>query len=126
MSGPVHETLDERIDRVAAALTAVPADPGFGERLAPRLAGQGREWSNRWLFTAAAAAAVVVLAFVVSDRPDQGGSAPQSAPQSEMASSPTTAPGHVNAVPAVAAQEPLVEQAVSACGAGAGVHRRRR
>lgn len=116
MSGPVHETLDERIDRVAAALTAVPADPGFGERLAPRLAGQGREWGNRWLF-AAAAAAVVVLALVVNDRRDQGGTAPpsasQSGPQSEIASSPTFAPGPVTAAHAIAAEEPMVEQAAS-------------
>ena len=118
MSGPVHETLDERIDRVAAALTAVPADPGFGERLAPRLAGQGREWGNRWLFAAAAATAVVVLALVVSDRRDQSGTAPQSAsqsgPQSEIASSPILAPGPVTAAPAVAAEEPMVEQVASA------------
>jgi hypothetical protein len=115
VSGPVHETLDERIDRVAAALTAVPADPGFGDRLAPRLAGQGREGGNRWLFTAAAATAVVVLALVVNDRRDQGGTAPQ-APQgaSAIASGPTFAPAPVDAAPAVAAEEPLVEQAVSA------------
>ena len=110
MSGPIHETLDERIDRVAASLTAVPADPGFGERLAPRLAGLDREWSHRWLFTAAAAAAVVVLALVVSDRGDQRGLAPQSA----VLTSPTIAPGQVNAAPAIAAEQPVVEQAVSA------------
>ena len=114
MSDPVRETLDETIDRVAATLTAVPADPGFSERLAPRLAGRGDGWSNRWLFAAAAAAAVVVLALVVSDRRDQGGTAPQSAPRNAIVSSPTVAPGPVNAAPAVAAEEPMIEQAVLA------------
>jgi hypothetical protein len=116
VSGPVHETLDERIDRVAAALTAVPADPGFGDRLAPRLAGQGREGGNRWLFTAAAATAVVVLALVVNDRRDQGGTAPQ-APQgaSAIASGPTFAPAPVDAAPAVAdVERPPVIAALAA------------
>jgi hypothetical protein len=59
----VPETLDETIDRVAAALTAVPADPGFGARLAARLDASAR---GSWTWTVAAAgAAAIALAMAI-------------------------------------------------------------
>ena len=67
MSHSVRETLDETIDRVAAAMTAMPADPGFGERLAPRFASSA-PWAARSLLFAAAAAAMVLLAVTMTNR----------------------------------------------------------
>ena len=81
MNRPVPETLDETIDRVAAALTAVPADSGFSARLAPRLEGRARG-STSWLVAAAAAAAIVLAMLLVKPepstvRPVQQANAPQ-------------------------------------------------
>jgi hypothetical protein len=110
VSGPVHETLDETIDRVAASLTAVPADRGFTERLVARLDGHGRGSSNRWLFAAAAAAAVVVLTVVVSIRREQDAKPLPGV----VAAPPVMAPGQRNAPPLVGAEEPIVERTVPA------------
>ena len=81
MSRLVPETLDETIDRVAAAITAVPADPGFSARLAPRLEGRTRG-SSMWLVAAAAAAAIVLAVLLVKPErstvtPVQQANAPQ-------------------------------------------------
>ena len=59
MNRPLPETLDEMIDRVAAAITAVPADPGFSARLAPRLAAPARS-APAWMIAAAAMTAIVL------------------------------------------------------------------
>jgi hypothetical protein len=76
VSGPVRETLDETIDRVAATLTAVPADPGFGDRLAARLEPAPRGWRTTWLVVSAAAA-VVLLALIVGARREGPSPLPQ-------------------------------------------------
>jgi hypothetical protein len=69
-----NERLDETIDRVAAGLTAVPADPGFSARLRDRLPQQTHH-RTRWILAAATAAAVVVAAVIVvrfsSARPEE-------------------------------------------------------
>jgi hypothetical protein len=58
-----NEHIDETIDRVAAELTAVPADPGFSARLRDQLAHR-QHHSARWAL-ASATAAVLVAAVVV-------------------------------------------------------------
>ena len=105
MSGPVRERLDETIDRVAAMLTAVPADPGFTERLAPRLVDRGHGSRTGWLMTAAAAAAAIVIAIVFSNGRDERASAPQEA----MVTGSPTAPALVERGTAATAQVPTVE-----------------
>lgn len=52
-----RETLDETVDRVAAALTIVPADPSFSERLRPKLDGQSR---LTWMAVATSAAVAAI------------------------------------------------------------------
>jgi hypothetical protein len=79
-----RETLDETIDRVAAALTVVPADPGFSERLMPRLASETR-WTPRSLVFATAAAAVVLLAMMMMNRRED-------APIVQTAAAPSASP----------------------------------
>lgn len=59
-----RETLDEAIDRVASALTAVPPDPGFARRLDTRLTANSSGLSV-WM-GASAIAMVVVAAVVIS------------------------------------------------------------
>ena len=56
------ETLDEAIDRVAASLTAVPADPAFGTRLQLRMQQPPRLGFN----VLAGAVATVALAVLVA------------------------------------------------------------
>jgi hypothetical protein len=58
-----RETLDETIDRVAASLTAVPADPAFAARLRARWAD--REQRGTWR-VAGACAAVALLAMAIA------------------------------------------------------------
>lgn len=85
MNRPVTETLDETIDRVAAAITAVPTDPGFSSRLAPRLDAPARGAST-WMVPAAAAAAIVLAVFLV--RPERSAVRP---PQQASANLPASA-----------------------------------
>ena len=102
MNRPVIETLDETIDRVAAAITAVPADPGFSSRLAPRLERPARGVSM-WMVGAAAAAAIVLAAWLVRPEPSTIGS-PQQANATQPAA-PATGPapsGSTAAAPAPA------------------------
>ena len=56
-----RETLDEAIDRVASALTAVPPDPGFARRLETRLEARS---SGLPLWIGASAIATVIVAAV--------------------------------------------------------------
>ena len=55
------ETLDEAIDRVAASLTAVPADPSFAMRLQSRMQARPRIELNVLAGTLAAAALAVFV-----------------------------------------------------------------
>lgn len=76
----MRETMDEAIDRVAAAMTAVPADPGFAARVDARLATRASvAW--RWVALPGAAAAVVVaaIAFVLPGNDEAARSRPQPA-----------------------------------------------
>lgn len=57
-----RETLDDTVDRIAAALTAVPPDPGFSQRLRPKLDGSSR---LGWM-AVSAAAAVIALAILAT------------------------------------------------------------
>lgn len=106
MSGPVRETLDETIDRVAATLTAVPADPGFTERLASRLTGRSHAWPNSWLLAGAAAAAALVIAVLASS----GRNAGMHTPQDTIAASAPAAPALVEHLAAPVAEAPPIEQ----------------
>ena len=63
-----HETLDETIDRVAAAMTAVPADPSFSERVFDH---RDTRAASRVMWAVAVGAAVIVA--VVLSRPLQPG-----------------------------------------------------
>ncbi len=56
-----HETLDEMIDRIAGEMTAVSADPGFADRVRPRLSDRRRP-----LYAQVLAAATVVSAVVIA------------------------------------------------------------
>jgi hypothetical protein len=60
---PRRETLDEAIDRIAASLTAVPADPAFAGRLRAQWAE--RQQPGTWR-VAAACAAVALLAMAIA------------------------------------------------------------
>jgi hypothetical protein len=60
-----NERLDETIDRVAQAMTAVPADPAFGARLSRRLQRRTGNVTS-WVLAASAAAAVLVATLVLS------------------------------------------------------------
>ena len=104
MSGPVRETLDETIDRVAATLTAVPADPGFTQRLAPRLTRERPGWNHTWL-VGAAAAAVIFVALLVNN----GRDASVNAPLGVVAENAPAAP-LVQGTTASVIEEPTVEQ----------------
>lgn len=86
MNRPVIETLDETIDRVAAAITAVPADPGFSSRLAPRLDAPPARGTLTWMVAAVAAAAIVLAVFLV--RPERSAVRP---PQQASANLPASA-----------------------------------
>ena len=92
------ETLDETIDRVAAALTAVPADPGFSARVAPRLDAPARGGSA-WMVAAAAAAAIVLA--VILARPERQAQMPVQQTAATAATAPQAA-----AVPPVATASP--------------------
>jgi hypothetical protein len=64
MNARLHETLDEAIDRVAASLTAVPRDAGFGARLQLRV---GRSRAGKpLLLTASLVTAVLVAAIALN------------------------------------------------------------
>lgn len=71
MTHQPHETLDESIDRVAASLTAVPADPAFSTRLGARLAQPSSQRASL-LFVVSAVAVALVAAVVtgVFSRPE--------------------------------------------------------
>ncbi len=65
-----NERLDEAIDRVARAMTTVPADPAFTARLTDRLS-RATSYLPRWVLAAPAAAVVLLVTFLLS-RPDSG------------------------------------------------------
>lgn len=97
----MRETIDESIDRVAAAMTAVPADPGFAARVDARLATPHASvaWPWIWQWIAAPAAAAAVLAAAIVFGPagrDEDEAALR--PQGAQALLPATA-GPVQAVP---------------------------
>jgi hypothetical protein len=105
-----QETLDETIDRIAAAMTVVPADPGFSERLAPRLAS-GTRWTPRSLVLATAAAAVVLLVVTVTSRRE-------SPPIDQTAAAPVASPAAASDIPssehvAIAKARPSMTEATS-------------
>jgi hypothetical protein len=61
-----EESLDETIDRVAAHLTMVPADPALASRIADRLETKALGWP-RFALAAAAVIGMAILAVVVSN-----------------------------------------------------------
>jgi hypothetical protein len=63
MTAP-HERLDETIDRVAAALTMVPADPALAERIAHRLQTERAAHPLAWRQLAAAAVALTAITLI--------------------------------------------------------------
>jgi len=92
------ETLDESLDRVATAMTAVPVDATFVTRLQQRLDHPRRfSLGVHTIGVAAAAAAIVLAAFVVQD----SGRAPIRQTQSHSATSriEPVAPAVVNSPP---------------------------
>jgi hypothetical protein len=111
---PLPETLDEAIDRVAAAMTAVPADPGFGARLVPRLDAPARGVST-WMVAAAAAAAIILSVWLV--RPERSAVRP---PQQASANQPAApavgpAPGvRAAEAPTATARPPMLATAAPA------------
>lgn len=62
-----HESLDETIDRVAADLTMVSADPALAARIADRLETRKTLGWQRLALAGVAVAAIAVLAVVVSN-----------------------------------------------------------
>ena len=103
------ETLDDAIDRVAAALTAVPADDGCAARVTARLdAGNG--WRMPWFgLVAGAAVAAAAIAFVVlpastprSRMPQPAAPAASSQPSSAPAVAANAADSSTPASPATA------------------------
>ena len=63
------ESLDETIDRVAARLTMVPADPALAGRIAAQLETRPAIMCPRFALATAAVAAAVVLTIVMSQTP---------------------------------------------------------
>lgn len=85
------ETVDEAIDRVAAAMTAVPADPMFADRLVHHI-NDRRGWVWTLIPAAAAIGAIALaIAWTVSPRPTPPASPVAAAPQ--IAPDVTPAPG---------------------------------
>lgn len=109
------ESLDETIDRVAAHLTMVPADPGLASRIAARL---DRHAPFAWtrLAVASAAVAAVVAAFVFLNNARQ-------VPATDVAHRVTAAPAADGAVVGqeVAAVSTSLPEAIAAAG---GTHDR--
>jgi hypothetical protein len=62
-----QESLDETIDRVAAHLTMVPADPALAVRIADRLETKAVVAWPRFALAGAVVAAVAILAVIVSN-----------------------------------------------------------
>ncbi len=70
---PQGEHLDETIDRVAAALTMVPADPALAERIAQRLQTESAAPALAWgqlAFGAVALTAAVLIAIALDRDPE--------------------------------------------------------
>jgi hypothetical protein len=75
---PQDEHLDETIDRVAAALTMVPANPALAERIAARLQRETAH-ASAWrqiAFGAVAIGAAVLLAIMLNDDRSPSSQAP--------------------------------------------------
>jgi len=79
-----RETLDETVDRVAAALTVVPADPSFSQRLRPRLGGSAH---LVWM-AVAASTAVVAIAIATTLRVREPALVPLHRPIAAVAGTP--------------------------------------
>ena len=62
-----HESLDETIDRVAAHLTMVPADPALAARIADRLETKKTLGWPRFILAGAVVAGIAILAVAVSN-----------------------------------------------------------
>ena len=113
-----RETIDETIDRVAAQLTMVPADPALAGRIAEQLDTDAPFAWMRWLLATGAVAAVAVLAVVVFN----SSRAPQPA---DIARATAPVPGPTGETPHAEAARASASPQIAMTAPTRGVTRRR-